>query len=156
MNALEGECLCLCEKSININKLLAVWLLPVYFFIYFLMLMLLLHLCLFVDHVNKPIILVPPSNVFIFFNQFQTFAMKFQKLSRSSNKLKCYMKYTFTSIVKGPSSNVFFNQCLFLMCDLTDNQFYPSTERIWLRIRLNNARKYCDITLKIIIMVQNV
>ena len=30
----------------------------------------------------------------------------------------------------------FFNQ---LMSDLTDNQFYPPAERIWLRIRLNNA-----------------
>ena len=31
------------------------------------------------------------------------------------------------------------------MSDLTDNQFYPSTERIWLCIRLNNAGKWaCD------------
>ena len=28
------------------------------------------------------------------------------------------------------------------MSDLTDNQFYPSTERIWLCIRLNNAGKW--------------
>ena len=28
------------------------------------------------------------------------------------------------------------------MSDLTDNEFYPSTERIWLWIRLNNAGKY--------------
>ena len=32
------------------------------------------------------------------------------------------------------------------MSDLTDNQFYPSAECIWLCIRLNNAEKYCDIT----------
>ena len=31
------------------------------------------------------------------------------------------------------------------MYDLTDNWFYPSAERIWLCIRLNNARKWaCD------------
>ena len=35
MNALEGECLCLGEISINVNKLLAVLLLPVYLFIRF-------------------------------------------------------------------------------------------------------------------------
>ena len=32
------------------------------------------------------------------------------------------------------------------MSDLTDNYFYPTAERIWLCIRLNNAGKYCDIT----------
>ena len=42
------------------------------------------------------------------------------------------------------------------MSDLTDNSFYPSAERIWLRIRLNNALKYCVITLKIMEMFQNV
>ena len=31
------------------------------------------------------------------------------------------------------------------MSDLTDNWFYPSAERIWLCIRLNNAGKWaCD------------
>ena len=30
------------------------------------------------------------------------------------------------------------------MSDLTDNEFYPSVERIWLCIRLNKAGKYCD------------
>ena len=31
------------------------------------------------------------------------------------------------------------------MFDLTDNSFYPSAKRIWLRIRLNNAGKWvCD------------
>ena len=31
------------------------------------------------------------------------------------------------------------------MPDLTDNEFYPSAERIWLCIRLNNAGKWaCD------------
>ena len=34
--------------------------------------------------------------------------------------------------------------------------FYPFAEWMWLCIRLNNAGKYCDITLKIIIMLQNV
>ena len=42
------------------------------------------------------------------------------------------------------------------MFDLKDNQFYPSFERIWLCIRLNNAGKYSDITLKIMVMLQNV
>ena len=41
------------------------------------------------------------------------------------------------------------------MSDLTDSKFYPSVERIWLCIRLNNAGVYCDITLKIMIMLQN-
>ena len=31
------------------------------------------------------------------------------------------------------------------MSDLTDNCRYPSAERIWLYIRLNNVGKYCDI-----------
>ena len=31
------------------------------------------------------------------------------------------------------------------MSDLTDNGFYPSAERIWLCIRLNNAGKYYEI-----------
>ena len=30
------------------------------------------------------------------------------------------------------------------MSNLTDNLLYPSAERIWLCIRLNNAGKYCD------------
>ena len=30
------------------------------------------------------------------------------------------------------------------MSDLTDNWFYPSAERIWLRIRLNNAEKWAS------------
>ena len=38
------------------------------------------------------------------------------------------------------------------MSDLTDNQFYPSAEQIWLRKRLNNVVKYRDITLKIMEM----
>ena len=42
------------------------------------------------------------------------------------------------------------------MFGFTDNSFYPSAERIWLCIRLNNAAKYCDITLKIMVMFQNV
>ena len=34
---------------------------------------------------------------------------------------------------------------LVVMSDLTDNQFYPSAERIWLCIRLNNAgNRACD------------
>ena len=42
------------------------------------------------------------------------------------------------------------------MSDLTDNKFYPSAERIWLCMRLSNAGKCCDITLKIMVMLQNV
>ena len=42
------------------------------------------------------------------------------------------------------------------MSDLTDNYFYPSAEWIWFYIRLNNAGKYCDITLKIMVVLQNV
>ena len=41
------------------------------------------------------------------------------------------------------------------MSDLKDN-FYPSAEVIWFCIRLNNARKYCDITLKIMAKLRNV
>ena len=44
----------------------------------------------------------------------------------------------------GPPSIIFFQ----LISDLTDNSFYPSAERIWLCIRLNNAGIFCDITLK--------
>ena len=36
------------------------------------------------------------------------------------------------------------------------SDFYPYAERIWLCIRLNKAGKYCDITLKIMVMLQNV
>ena len=43
------------------------------------------------------------------------------------------------------------------MCDLTDNiLFYPFAERIWLSVRSKNALKYCDITLKIVVMLNNV
>ena len=42
------------------------------------------------------------------------------------------------------------------MSDLTDNWFYGSAKRIWLHRRLNNAGKYCDITRKIMVMLQNV
>ena len=42
------------------------------------------------------------------------------------------------------------------MPDLTDNQFNPSAERIWLCIPLNTAGIYYDITLKIMVMLQNV
>ena len=49
--------------------------------------------------------------------------------------------------IQGPPSNVFFpltsayfvNDNTQLMSDLTDNQFYPCAERIWLCICLNNA-----------------
>ena len=41
------------------------------------------------------------------------------------------------------------------MSDLTDNYFSTSAERIWLCKRLNNAGKYCDIILKIMVMLQN-
>ena len=97
MNAFKGECLCLCETPININKLFIVMfvfclrcpcsvvvvrllvdplflhctlLLPVYFFIRFFILMLLLYFCLFVNHVNKPIIFVFGALVYHFNNAF--------------------------------------------------------------------------------------
>ena len=40
------------------------------------------------------------------------------------------------------------------MSDLTDNYFFA--KRIWLCLRLNNAGKYCDVSLKIMVMLQNV
>ena len=43
------------------------------------------------------------------------------------------------------STGKFVNGSTQLMSDLTDNKFYPSIERIWLCIRLNNAGKWtCD------------
>ena len=42
------------------------------------------------------------------------------------------------------------------MSDFKDDWFYPSAEQIWLCLRLNNAGKYCDITLKIVEILQNV
>ena len=50
----------------------------------------------------------------------------------------------------------FVNGNTLVMSDLTDNWFYSSAKRIWLCIRLNNAGKYCHITLKIMAMLQNV
>ena len=51
--------------------------------------------------------------------------------------------------IQGPPSNVVFSTSAYfvngntqLMSDLTDNQFYPSVERIWLCIRLNNSGKW--------------
>ena len=58
MNTFGGFCLFLCEIFINANKLLAVLVLPVYLFICFFILMLLLYFCLFVGCVKKPIIFV--------------------------------------------------------------------------------------------------
>ena len=43
-----------------------------------------------------------------------------------------------------------------LISDLTNNSCYLSAERIWLCIRLNSAGKYYDITLKIMVLLQNV
>ena len=42
------------------------------------------------------------------------------------------------------------------MSDLTDIKFYPSAKRMWLCTRLYNAGKYCNITLKIMVMLQTV
>ena len=60
----------------------------------------------------------------------------------------------FFLFILGPPSNVFFSTSTYfvngntqLMSALTDNQFDPSVERIWLCIRLNNVEKYCDILL---------
>ena len=49
MNALVGECLCLKEISINANKLLAVFLLPVYLFIRFLYVLHFVVVCLLLN-----------------------------------------------------------------------------------------------------------
>ena len=60
--------------------------------------------------------------------------------------------------VLSPTFNVFFfffcstSASAYFMSDLTGNQFYPSAKRIGLRIGLNNAGKYCDITLKIVLL----
>ena len=69
MNAFEGEYLCLCEISLNVNKFIAVLLLAVlfirylfFFFLYCTLLLLVyifipcLYFCLFVDHVSNTII----------------------------------------------------------------------------------------------------
>ena len=65
-------------------------------------------------------------------------------------------------LIQGPPSNVvsstsayFVNCNTQLMSHLIDNQFYPSAKRICLCICFNNAGKYCDITLKIMVMLQN-
>ena len=63
LNVIETEFLCLRETSINLNNLFTFFyavllLLSVYFFISFFILMLLQHLCLFVDQVNKSIVFV--------------------------------------------------------------------------------------------------
>ena len=88
MNALEGECFCLREIPINVPKLLAVLLLPVYLFVRFFILhfvgayllfnplflmMLLLYFYLFLDHVNKPTIIVIGAFVFYFKNTISIF-----------------------------------------------------------------------------------
>ena len=89
MKALEGECLQFHEISIILNKLLAGLLLPVYLFIRFFytapcyclftslspffILMLLLYFCLFVDHINKPIIFAFEAFVYHFKNTISIF-----------------------------------------------------------------------------------
>ena len=95
------------EISINVNKLLAVLLLPVFlsaFFIlhfvvaclflypllfYFSKLMLLLYFCLFFDHVNKPIIFVFEAFVYqtIFFFQNQKVVLVFGENVFCSSRL---------------------------------------------------------------------
>ena len=87
MNVLEGECFCLCEISINVDKLLAVLFLYVfihYFILHFVVgclllnlsffiLMLLLYFCLFINHVSKFIIFVFGAFVYHFKNTISIF-----------------------------------------------------------------------------------
>ena len=89
------QCLCLLEISINVNKLIAVLLLPVYFLIPFFILMLLPYFCLFVDHVNKPIIFVFGIFVYHFKNitfMFVTIYSEFHECLQ-----KCLQKNTIHS-----------------------------------------------------------
>ena len=62
MNVLEGECLCLLEISINVNKLLAVLLLPVYplfFILHFVVVCLLLNIFFYIYVVVACLLLYP-------------------------------------------------------------------------------------------------
>ena len=63
MMALEEECLCLHEISINVNKLLAVLLLPVYLYIHF------LYWCCCLIFINSLIMYTSPLS-FVFFWSF--------------------------------------------------------------------------------------
>ena len=72
--------------SINVNKLftfvLAELLLPVYFFIHFFILMLLLYFCLLVDQVNKPIIFFLQLLFLILYNTISIFVTIFRVISK--------------------------------------------------------------------------
>ena len=72
-----NECLCLCEIFINLNKLLAVLLLPVYFLSSSFILMLLLYFCLFVGYISKPIIFVFGAFIYNFYNTISIFVTIF-------------------------------------------------------------------------------
>ena len=79
------------------------------------------------------------------------------------SRISFHIKENSNFLCKVPLSKAFFSTSAYfvngntlLISDLTDNDFYPSAERIWLYIHLKNAEKYCDITLKIIVMLQNV
>ena len=106
MNALEGECLCLRERSINVNNLLEVLLLAVLFICYFFMLillllvyffitlffilMLLLYFCLFVDQVNKRFIFLFGAFVYHFKNIIFIFVIASWFLDEWLMKLSWY------------------------------------------------------------------
>ena len=79
MNDPEGECLCLLEIFINVNKLPEVLLLPIYLFILVLYWLLLLYFCLLVDHINKSIIFVFLELLFIIFKNNISIIVKISK-----------------------------------------------------------------------------
>ena len=107
INTLRGECLCLREIYINVNKLLAVLLLLVYplffyctlllpakFFIPFFILMLLPYFCLFVVHVNKTIILVFEAFVYHFKNTIFIFVtILYCALRVKPNGRMCWLRF---------------------------------------------------------------
>ena len=119
MNAFGGGgCLWLYDISINVNKLLAVLLLPVYLFIRFLYtvlccclftslspvfkLMLLLYFCLLVDHVNKPISFVFGTFVYHFKNTvsiFVTLFIQFQYLGLRWSTLCTIVHWLVTDVL---------------------------------------------------------
>ena len=87
-------------------------------------------------------------------------SQKWLRKSKKKNVLYFYLLITIQlQIILDPPSNVFF-QLVFIswMVTLSSCLIWQILvfERIWLCIRLNNAGKYCDITLKITIMLQNV
>ena len=103
MNALEAECFCLREISINVNKFLVVLLFYIFisFFIlhfvvgflllnhHFFVLMLLLHICFFINHVNKSIIFVFVAFVYHFKNTISIFVRILCEFSNKTELKLC-------------------------------------------------------------------